>query len=65
MLNIIDEYSRACLSIRVARSIKAEDVLDELTNLFITRGFPEHIRLDNGAEFTAKAVRKWLRENWV
>jgi transposase InsO family protein len=62
MLNIIDEYTRECLSIRVARSIKAEDVLDELSNLFITRGIPEHIRSDNGAEFTAKAVRKWLRE---
>ena len=46
----------------VARSIKAEDVLDQLFNLFVFRGVPEHIRSDNGPEFTAKAVRKWLNQ---
>ena len=46
----------------VARSIKAEDVLDQLFNLFVFRGIPEHIRSDNGSEFTARAVRKWLSE---
>ena len=60
LLNIIDEYTRECLCIRVDRQISSEDVLDELSNLFITRGFPEHIRSDNGSEFTAKAVRNWL-----
>ena len=60
ILNIIDEYTRECLAAFVARSIKAEDVLDQLFNLFVFRGIPEHIRSDNGSEFTAKAVRKWL-----
>ena len=60
ILNIIDEYTRECLATFVARSIKAEDVLDQLFNLFVFRGIPEHIRSDNGSEFTAKAVRKWL-----
>ena len=62
LLNIIDEYTRECLSIRVGRHLTSEDVLDELSSLFITRGIPEHIRSDNGSEFTAKAVRKWLSD---
>jgi len=62
LLNIIDEYTRECLSIRVQRHINSEDVLDELSSLFILRGIPEHIRSDNGSEFTAKAVRKWLSD---
>jgi putative transposase len=60
ILNIIDEYTRECLAILVERSLTSEDVIDQLFNLFILRGIPEHIRSDNGPEFTAKAVRKWL-----
>ncbi len=60
ILTIIDEYTRECLAIDVARHIKSEDVLDRLADLFIGKGVPEHIRSDNGSEFTAKAVRKWL-----
>lgn len=60
ILNIIDEYTRECLAIKVARKIKSQEVIDELFNLFIFRGIPEHIRSDNGPEFTAKAVRRWL-----
>ena len=60
ILNIIDEFTRECLAIIVARKIKSQDVIDELFKLFIFRGIPEHIRSDNGPEFTAKAVRKWL-----
>ena len=62
ILNIIDEYTRECLATVVDRSIKSEDVLNQLFNLFIFRGIPEHIRSDNGPEFTAKAVRKWLNQ---
>jgi transposase InsO family protein len=62
LLNIIDEYTRECLSIRVDRQITSEDVLEELSNLFIVRGIPQHIRSDNGSEFTAKEVRRWLNE---
>ena len=60
ILNIIDEYTRECLAILIARKIRNQDVIDLLFNLFIFRGIPEHIRSDNGPEFTAKAVRKWL-----
>jgi putative transposase len=62
VLNIIDEYTRECLATVVDRSIKSEDVLNQLFNLFVFRGVPEHIRSDNGPEFTAKAVRKWLNQ---
>jgi putative transposase len=60
ILNIIDEYTRECLAMLIARKIKNQDVIDILFNLFIFRGIPEHIRSDNGPEFTAKAVREWL-----
>jgi len=60
ILNIIDEYTRECLAIEVKRKLKSQDVIDQLFELFIFRGIPEHIRSDNGPEFTAKAVRKWL-----
>ena len=60
LLNIIDEYSRECLAIEVDRKIKAEDVIESLSELFLLRGIPEYIRSDNGPEFTAKAIRKWL-----
>jgi len=60
ILNIIDEYTRECLAIMVARKIRNQDVIDLLFQLFIFRGIPEHIRSDNGPEFTAKAVRRWL-----
>jgi putative transposase len=60
ILNIIDEYTRECLAIRVARNINNQDVIDLLFHLFIFRGIPAHIRSDNGPEFTARAIRRWL-----
>jgi transposase InsO family protein len=60
MLTLIDEHTRECLAIRVARSIRSQDVLECLAELFVCRGTPDHIRSDNGPEFTAKAVREWL-----
>ena len=60
ILTIIDEYTRECLAILVKRSINSQDVIDQIFNLIIFRGIPEHIRSDNGPEFTAKAVRGWL-----
>ena len=60
ILNIIDEYTRECLAILVKRHITSQDVIDQLFQLIIFRGIPEHIRSDNGPEFTAKAVRRWL-----
>jgi putative transposase len=60
ILTIIDEYTRECLGILVERRINSQDVIDQLFNLFVFRGLPEHIRSDNGPEFTAHEVRKWL-----
>ena len=62
ILNIIDEYTRECLAMLIARKIKNQDVIDLLFHLFIFRGIPEHIRSDNGPEFTARTVRKWLTQ---
>jgi putative transposase len=60
ILSVLDEYTRECLAIRVERRFSCEDVIDQLFHLFVFRSIPEHIRSDNGPEFTAKAVRKWL-----
>ena len=60
MLNIIDEFTRECLAIRVSRRLKSIDVIDALSDLFILRGVPAHIRSDNGPEFIAKAVQNWI-----
>jgi putative transposase len=62
ILTVIDEYTRECLALPVARSITSQDVIDQLFQLFMLRGIPEHIRSDNGTEFTAKAIRKWLAD---
>lgn len=57
MLNVVDEFIRECLAIRVARKLKALDVIDVLSDLFSLRGVPGHICSDNGPEFVAKAVQ--------
>src|SRR5205085_4140318 len=60
MLNVIDEFTHECLAIRVARKLKRIDVIDVLSDLFILRGVPGHLRSDNGPEFVAKAVQQWI-----
>jgi transposase InsO family protein len=60
LLTVIDEYTRECLVIDVARRLTSDDVLERLSDLFVRRGVPEHLRSDNGPEFTAKVVREWL-----
>jgi putative transposase len=60
MLNVIDEFTHECLAIRVARKLKAIDVIDVLSDLFILRGVPGHVRSDNGPEFVAEAVQAWI-----
>jgi len=61
LLTIVDEYTRECLAIDVARRLRSDDVLFRLAELFIQRGVPQHLRSDNGPEFAAKAVRTWLQ----
>ena len=60
MLTMIDEYTRESLAIRVARRLNSYDVIDTLAEAMVARGVPEHVRSDNGPEFVAKRVRKWL-----
>jgi putative transposase len=60
LLCIIDEYTREALAIRVERSIGAQVVIETLADVMLMRGVPDHIRSDNGPEFTAKALRAWL-----
>jgi putative transposase len=60
MLTVVDEYTRECLQIEVSRKLNSQDVLRVLGRLFLERGVPDHIRSDNGSEFTAKVVRSWL-----
>ena len=60
MLTVIDEFTRECLAIEVARRLRSDDVLQVLADLMVQNGMPDHIRSDNGPEFTAKAVRAWL-----
>jgi putative transposase len=60
MLDLIDGYTRECLAIRVDRKLRSTDVIDVLSDLFILRGVPEHIRSDNGPGFIARAVREWI-----
>jgi putative transposase len=62
MLNIIDEYTRECLAIRVGRSLKTEDVQATLTELFCARGVPANLRSDNGSEFANQQIRTWLND---
>jgi len=62
LLTVIDEYSRECLTIHVARRMTSHDVLYALSEIFPEYGVPEHIRSDNGPEFVAAAVRGWLAE---
>jgi len=62
LLTIVDEYTPECLAIEVARSLRADDVLHRLAELFLQHGRPKNIRSDNGPEFTAKGVRHWLNQ---
>jgi len=64
ILNVIDEFTRECLTVRVDRSLTYHDVIKVLTDLFIERGVPVHIRSDNSPEFIASRVGDWL-EKWL
>ncbi len=64
MLVVIDEFTRECLTIEVGRSFTSDDVIGVLQYLFAIRGVPGHIRSENGPEFVAKGIRRWLIVRW-
>ena len=61
LLTVVDEYTRECLAIRVGRSLRSSHVIECLGDIMVERGVPEHLRSENGPEFTARAVRLWLQ----
>jgi transposase InsO family protein len=65
LLNVVDEFTRECLTIEVARKFTGQDIVAALAELFAIRGQPRYLRSDNGPEFACKAVRKWLRKSGV
>jgi putative transposase len=65
LLCVLDEYTRECLAIEVGRSIRSQDVILTLSRLMRLHGKPAFIRSDNGAEFTATTVMRWLRDQNV
>jgi putative transposase len=62
LLAVVDEYTRECLALEVSRSFTAQNVVENLQYLFAVRGRPEHLRSDNGPEFVARTVRRWLAQ---
>ena len=65
MLPVIDEYTRECLTLEVARRMTSESVVSTLDYLFSIRGMPKYIRSDNGPEFVAEAIRSYLSKRSV
>ena len=61
LLTVVDEYTRECLAIEVGRSLRSPHIIECLGNLMVEHGVPEHLRSDNGPEFTARPVRSWLQ----
>ncbi len=62
LMTLIDEFTRECLAIRVARRINSLGVIETMADVMLMRGVPEHIRSDNGPEMTSKVVRTWLAQ---
>jgi transposase InsO family protein len=62
MLTTVDEFTRECLAIDMARKLTSEEVFERLSDLFVRRNVPHHIRSDSGSESTAKRVREWLEQ---
>ena len=61
-LSVVDEFTRECLTLKVARGITSEGVIDALAELFAMRGVPQHVRSDNGPEFVAHAIQRWFAQ---
>jgi putative transposase len=60
LMTLIDEFTRECLAIKVARRLNSFGVIETMADVMLERGVPEHIRSDNGAEMTARIVRNWF-----
>jgi transposase InsO family protein len=60
LLTLIDEYTRECLAIGVARRLRSQEVIETLAEVMLRRGIPEYLRSDNGPEFVARELRYWL-----
>jgi len=65
ILNVIDEFTRECLASEPAFSIKSHDVIELLRHLFLVRGCPAYLHSDNGSQFTARRVKRFLKEMGV
>jgi len=61
ILTLIDEYTRECLALRVARRLNSHDVMETLSDAMLWKGVPEHLRSDNGPEFVTKPLLAWLQ----
>lgn len=61
-LSVVDEYTRECLALEARRSFRSVDVIDVLRELVLIRGMPMHLRSDNGPQFIARAIRRWLEQ---
>ena len=59
-LNLIEEHTRECLMIRSERRWSSAKVIEALADVMVTKGVPQHLRSDNGPEFVARDLRKWL-----
>ncbi len=62
ILSLIDESSRECLALHVARKLTAADLIEVMDGLVAERGAPEHIRSENGSEFIARILQQWLAQ---
>ncbi len=65
ILSVIDEYTRECVALHVARKLSAQDLIEVMERLVAERGVPAHIRSDNGSEFIAKTLQAWLKRQGV
>lgn len=64
-LSVVDEFTRECLCLKVARRMTSQDIIEVLRGLFVAHGVPQHLRSDNGPEFIATALREWLEKSAV
>ena len=65
ILSVIDEYSRECLALQVARKLTAVDLIAAMKKLVTQRGVPGHLRSDNGSEFVARTLQSWLADRQI